>query len=117
MQKKLQISQNKVTRFVLNLDPRSHLGPGVFRSLGWLLVSKRVDQIVLNHVFKINSRTSPDNMTEHVVPRSAVHSYGTRIRENRCFSLPKVKGFGKKWDICIPGCKLSNDLLTNINSI
>ena len=35
-------------------------------------------------------------MTEHFVPRSAVHSYGTRFIENGCFFLPKSKGFGKK---------------------
>ena len=52
--------------------------------------------MILNHVFMINSRTSPDYMTEHFVPRSAVHLYGTRFIENGCFSLPKVKGFGKK---------------------
>ena len=79
--KTLQITQIKVTRFVLNLDPRSHLGPGDFRSLVWLTVSKEVDQIVLNHVFKINSRASPDYMTEHFLHTSAVHSYGTRFRE------------------------------------
>ena len=114
--KKFQITQNKVIRFVLNLDPRSHLGPDVFRSLGWLPVSKRVDQMILNHVFKINSRTSPDYMTEHFVPRSAVHSYGTRFRENGCFSLPKVKGFGKK-TFAFRGRKLWNDLPANIKSI
>ena len=52
--------------------------------------------MVLNHVFKINSRTSPDYMTEHFVPTSAVHSYGARFRENGCFSIPKVKEFGKR---------------------
>ena len=45
------------------------------------LFQKKVDQIVVDHVFKFNSRTSPDYMTEHFVPRSAVHSYGTRFRE------------------------------------
>ena len=29
-------------------------------------------------------------MTENFVPRSSVHSYGTRFRENKCVSLPKV---------------------------
>ena len=32
---------------------RAHIGSGVFKSLGWLPVSKRVDQIILNIVFKI----------------------------------------------------------------
>ena len=113
---KLQITQNKVIRSVLNIVPRSHLGPDEFRSLGWLPVSKRVDQIVLNHVFKINSRTSPDYMTEHFVLTSVVHSYGTRFKENGYFSLSKVKGFGKK-TFASQGCKLWNDLPTNIKSI
>ena len=114
--KNLQIIQNKVIRFVLNLDPRSNLGPDVFRSLRWVPVSKRVDQIVLNHVFKINSRTSLDYMAEHFVSRSAAHSYGTRFREKGCFPLSKIKGFGKK-TFAFWGCKLWNDLPTNIKSM
>ena len=55
-------------------------------------------------------------MTEHFVLRSTVHSYGTRFRENGYFSLPKVKGFGKK-TFAFRGCKLWNDLPANIKSI
>ena len=87
------------------------MGPDKFRSLGWLLVSKRVDQIVLNHIFKIKSRTSLD-----YIPTSAFHSYGARFRENGCFFLPRVKGFGKN-TFAFRGCKLWNDLPTNIKSI
>lgn len=43
---KLQVTQNKLIRFVLNLDPRSHIGHEEFNSLNWLPVSKRVDQII-----------------------------------------------------------------------
>ena len=66
---RLQITQNKMVRFVLKLDPRSHIGLHVdkFKSLGWLPVSKRVDQIILNHIFKIKSGTSPDYMGEHFI--------------------------------------------------
>ena len=35
-------------------------------------------------------------MIEHLDPVTSVYSYGTRFRENGCFSIPKVKGFGKK---------------------
>ena len=102
--------------FVLNLDPRSHLGPDVFK-ISWMATCfNNVDQIGLNHVFKINSRKSPDYMTEHFVRMSAVHSFGTRFRENGCFSLPKVKGFGKK-TFAFWGCKLWNALPTNIKRI
>ena len=34
----------------------------MFKNVGWLLVSTRGDQIILNHVFKINSGTSQDFM-------------------------------------------------------
>ena len=53
---KLQVTQNEIIRFVLNVDSRAHVGSEVFQSLGWLSVSKRVDQIIFNHVFKVNSR-------------------------------------------------------------
>ncbi|MCU7801520.1 MAG: reverse transcriptase family protein [gamma proteobacterium symbiont of Lucinoma myriamae] len=113
LKNRLQITQNKIIRFVLKMDPRSHIGSHEFISLGWLPVARRVDQIILNHVFKIKSGTTPDYMTEHFVPASSVHSYGTRFRENGCFSIPKVKGFGKKsfgYNGCILWNKLPNDI-------
>ena len=42
----LQVTQNKMIRFVLRLGPRSHIGSDEFKSSGWLPVSKRVDQII-----------------------------------------------------------------------
>ena len=68
----------------------------LFKLFGWLPVSKRVDQIILDHVFKINSGSSPDYMIEQFVPVSSVVSYSTQFREDGSFSLPKVKRFGKK---------------------
>ena len=59
-------------------------------------VSKRVDKMILNHVYKIKLGNSPDYMKEHFVPISSVHSYSTRFRENDYFSLPRVKRFGRK---------------------
>ena len=51
LKNRLQITQSKIVRFVLKMDLRSHIGSNEFKSLGWLPVSRRVDQIVLNHVF------------------------------------------------------------------
>ena len=87
------------------MGPRSHIGQDAFKAVGWLPVSQRVDQIILNHVFKIKSGTSPDYMTEQFTPANSVHSYSTRFRENGCFSLPKVKSFGKK-SFAYRGCIL-----------
>ena len=47
LKNKLQVTQNKIIQFVLNMDSRAHVGSEVFKSLGWLPVSKRVDQIIL----------------------------------------------------------------------
>ena len=40
LKNKLQVTQNKIIRFVLNMDSRAHVRSEVFKSLGWLLVSK-----------------------------------------------------------------------------
>ena len=53
------------------MDLRAHVGSDVFKSLGWLLVSKRVDQIIL----KVNSGQYPDHMVKHFIPASSIHSY------------------------------------------
>ena len=82
-------TQNKVNRFVLKLDPRSHIGSDAFKSLEWLPVSKWVDQIILNHIFRIKSRASPNYMRDHFIPASSVHCYNTRFRESGCFVFLK----------------------------
>ena len=64
---RLQITQNKIIIFVLKLDPRTYIGSDEFKTLGWLPVSKRVDQIILNHIFRIKSGTLPDFMKEHFI--------------------------------------------------
>ena len=48
------------------MDPGSHVGANEFKSIGWLPVSRRVDQIILNHVFKIKSGQSAQYMAEQL---------------------------------------------------
>ena len=96
LKNRLQVTQNKITRFVLKMYPSSHVGANEFKSIGWLPVSRRVDQIILNHVFKIKSGQSAQYMAENFIQASSLHSYGTRLRESGNFSIPKVKSFGKK---------------------
>ena len=80
LKNKLQVTQNKIIQFVLNMDSWAHVGFDVFESLGWLPVSKRVDQIILNHVFKVKYGQSPDYIVEHFILASSIHSSGTRFR-------------------------------------
>ena len=112
---KLQVTQNKLIRFVLNLNPTSHIGIEHFSRLNWLPVSSRVNQITLCHVYKINSNIAPSYLSEHFTPINTVHDYPTRFRakanasldgtgfsmsDSKRYALPVVKGFGKK-NICL----------------
>jgi hypothetical protein len=116
LQNKLQTTQNKLLRFVLGLDARAHIGPEHFRLLNWLPVNKRVDQIVLGHVFKIQNGLAPDYMGEHFIPQASIHSYRTRSTQKGAFAVPRVKGFGSK-SFCYTGCSLWNNLPSSITQI
>ena len=125
LRERLQVTQNKMVRFVLKLDPKSHVGSEEFKSLGWLPVSKRLDQVILNHIFRIRSGTSPEYMGERFTLASSIHNYSTRFRENGCYLLPKVKRFGKKIKVksfgkksfAFTGCTLWNAPPSKIKSV
>ena len=116
LKNKLQVTHYKIIRFVLNMDSRAHVGSEVFKSLGWLPGSKKVDQIILNHIIKVKSDQSPDYMVKHFIPASSIHSYGTRFRETACFSIPKVRSFGMK-SFRYNGCVLWNKLPGDIRNL
>jgi len=61
--------------FVVQMDGRSH---EQFSYLGWLPVSKRVDQIMLCHVHKVNIGFAPDYLGEHFKPLTNAHTCCTR---------------------------------------
>jgi len=106
---KLQVTQNKLIRFVLNLDSRTHISPEHYTSLQWLPVDKRVEQIMLSHVFKIKNGLSPDYLSNQFIPQNSVHSHNTRLSNKGAFSVPHVKGNGKK-SFSYLGCTLWNKL-------
>ena len=128
---KLQVTQNKLIRFVLGLDSRSHIGREQFTELGWLPVESRIYQIILTHVFKIHSSKAPLYMGEYFNPMRDVHQYSTRFRVKAChvgdgrdcsmvkledsgrYALPVVKGFGRK-TFAYNGCCLWNSLPQSI---
>ena len=94
LKNRLQTTQNKLIWFVLNLDQMIHVGH--FKILNWLRVTKRIDQIILCHVFKIKSGTAPDYLGEYFTLASLVHEYSTRFQDNDSYTIPKVNGLGKK---------------------
>ena len=51
--------QNKIIRFISNLDNRAHIRNNELAKAGYLSVPDRVKQLKLGHVFKIRNGTSP----------------------------------------------------------
>ena len=88
---KLQVMQNKIIRFILKLEPRSHIGREKFEKLGMLKVEDRIKQLKLNHVFKIYHDEAPEYLISHFRKFSNIHRYSTRGSSTN-FILPKVKG-------------------------
>ena len=132
---RLQTTQNKLVRFILNMESRSHVGPEQFKFLNWLPVSKRVDQITLCHVHKIKSDTAPEYLKEHFKPLTDVHNRCTRsrvsalpssdskylsdnytFRDTGRFSLPKVGSFGRR-SFAYNGIVLWNSLPQHLRDI
>ena len=74
---KLQICQNKVIRFILGLGPRSHIGAKEFEKVNWLPINLRVEQIKLNHMFKIFNTTAPSYLC-NLKPTQEIHKHNTR---------------------------------------
>ena len=85
---KLQIMQNKMVRFILQLDSRSHIGCNELEKINMLSVPNRVKQIKLNHVFNIWKGTSPEYMLEDFNRISDTEPLNcTRASSNHFFSL------------------------------
>ena len=113
---KLQVTQNKLVRFVLNLDHRAHIEHSHFKQLNWLPVKDRVSQIILCHVFKLRHGLSPNYMVEHFIPQDSIHSYSTRFSKEGCYSIPKVGSSGAK-TFAHAGCHLWNSLPAHLKNI
>jgi hypothetical protein len=105
---RLQTAQNKIIRYVLGLNPRSHLGYEEFRKVGWLPVKYRVDQIKLNHMHKIVGGNCPDYMKEGMVMLRSMHNHNTRHSAMN-FSLPNMGSNGQN-SFQYTGIKLWNSL-------
>ena len=93
LKKKLQITQNKVIRFILSLPSRSHIGPTEFSGASMLPVPLRVDQLKLNHMYNING-IAPSYLKSEI--SIAGHtSHVTRSGNRACF-VPRVNSFAIK---------------------
>ena len=91
LKNKLQIMQNKMCSFILDLSPRSHIGKFELDSLGFLNIQNRVMQLKLNHAFKVYHNSSPKYLSDSFTKRAGAHRYNTRDSQYN-FLIPRVKG-------------------------
>ena len=111
--KKLQIMQNKVVRFILNLRRRDSVRNKELRKVDALSVPDRVMQLKMNHVFKINTQTCPSYMLSNFNRLNTNNNRMVTRASATDFFVPRVHGQGantffftaiKEWN------SLSNDL-------
>ena len=108
LKQRLQICQNKMIRYVLGLHPRSHIGYNEFKIVNWLPVEKRVQQLNVNHMFKIFNNTAPSYLSEQFERVQNQHHYRTRGSSHN-FIVPGVNSAGRS-SFSFVGAKNWNNL-------
>ena len=80
LKSKLQVAQNKIARFILNLHHRAHIGQEELDRIGTLCVADRAKQLMLNHMFNVANGTAPSYLCEQFTTVNRV--YYTRQSEH-----------------------------------
>ena len=88
---KIQITQNKVIRYLLNQTPRTHIGAMEFRKVNMIPIEVRVNQLKLNHMFKIINNQAPKYLQISLLREQ--HNLNTRYSQNAVI-VPHVKNSG-----------------------
>ena len=112
---KLQICQNKLNRFVLDLSPQTHIGWEHFKMTGWVPIEYRVQQLKLGHLFKIFNKEASSYLQENFRLVREHHAYITRSNVHN-FILPGVNSAGKN-SFHYTVAKLWNPLPAELKSI
>ena len=60
MKWRMQRSQNKIVRFLLNAPPRFYVGDNEFKTASLLPVEYRVEQLKRGHMFNIINLKAPE---------------------------------------------------------
>ncbi len=94
LQDKLQIIQNKMVRYILNLGPRHHIGVSELSKAGFLSIKDRVAQLSLNIVHSIYYDKCPSYMHANFKKLSTVHNHNTRDSTYN-FCVPCVNSITK----------------------
>ena len=113
--RKLQVAQNKMARFILNLQPRSHIGQTELNSINFLNTSDRAKQLMLNHMYNIYHMTAPSYLSQDFTTVHSLHRYSTRSADYN-FVVPIARGVS--WfNFSTQGVKCWNSLPSNIKNL
>ena len=110
---KLQIAQNKLVRYILDLQPRSHLSQNDMDSIGMLFIRDRAKQLMLNHMHNVYYKRKPAYLADEF--QLVQHNYYTRGSQHN-FYLPKNIGIAF-FNFNFQGVKLWNNLPPSIQGI
>ena len=88
---RMQCTQNKIIRFMLNAPWRFHVGANEFKQVGLLPIEYRMEQLMLGHMFNIINGNAPAYLISGINMNQ--HRYSTRARELSCV-IPRVKCSG-----------------------
>ena len=91
LKNKLQVMQNKMIRFILNLDNRSHIGILEQEKVNMLPVASRVKQLKLNHVLNIRNNHCPEYLKENFYRISDTELRQCTRASRLNFFLPRVQ--------------------------
>ena len=115
LQQKLQVVQNKVVRFILNLGPMSRIDNPMLDKVNMLCVDDRVRQLRLNHVHNIVHNRAPNYLYHNFVSVNEHHNYNTR---SRAYNMTQPVAIGKNaGSFYINAVKDWNGLPNNIKGI
>ena len=88
---RLQTTQNKIVRYILNPPPRTHIGYSEFSQVNMLPVDLRVKQLKLNQVHNIVHGKAPMYLQSSFSLNTSRHNTRSGTPS---LSIPSVKSFG-----------------------
>ena len=94
-QRNLQITQNKMIRFILNLPPRDHVGQIDLDTVKLLDTQNRARELRFNHMFNIFHSLGPSYLNQFFTKISDVHPHTTRL-STLSLHVPRVGSYTKK---------------------
>ena len=113
---RLQTSQNKLIRIILDLPIRTHLESSHFERVGWLKVEDRVSQLQLGMVHKIVHGDVPKYFKNYFKRVNEVHRYSTR-GSSTDFVPPRAKTNLGKQSFLYVGTTLWNRLPGTLRTV